>query len=72
MKNVVFWDVMSCGSCNNIVSEERIAVIIRVTGIGELRTKLTQASCEQILQILVTTSLRISLIVVTLMIETTR
>jgi hypothetical protein len=40
MKNAVAWDVMSCGSCKNRVSEELSASIIRVTRIGELGTTL--------------------------------
>jgi hypothetical protein len=40
MKNVVFWDVMPCGSCKNRLSEELSASFIRVTSIGELETML--------------------------------
>jgi hypothetical protein len=36
MRNVVFWDVMPCGSCKTDVSEEHIASIIRVETISEL------------------------------------
>jgi hypothetical protein len=43
-KNVVFWDVTSCVSCQNDVSDERIASIITVTIIGELGTMLAVAS----------------------------
>jgi hypothetical protein len=35
MKNVVFWDVMPCGSLRIDVSAERITSIIRVKTIGE-------------------------------------
>jgi hypothetical protein len=38
MKNAVFWDVTSCGSCKNGLSKERIAPIIRVKIISELGT----------------------------------
>jgi hypothetical protein len=34
----VFWDVTLCGSCKNEDSEERIASIITVERINELRT----------------------------------
>jgi hypothetical protein len=34
MKNIVYWDVTSFGSCRG--SEEHSVSIIRVTGIGEL------------------------------------
>jgi hypothetical protein len=44
MKNGVFWDVGPCGSFKNLVSEERIASIIRVERIGELRTTLAVTS----------------------------
>jgi hypothetical protein len=44
MKNAVFWDVTLCDSCKTEVSEERIASIIRVTGIGELGTTLAVTS----------------------------
>jgi hypothetical protein len=37
-KKAVFWDVTPCGSCKNIVSEKRIASIIRVDRISELGT----------------------------------
>jgi hypothetical protein len=38
MKNGVFWDVVSCGSCKNRRFRERTASIIRVTRIGGIRT----------------------------------
>jgi hypothetical protein len=38
MKNVIFWDVTPRGSCNNRLSKELSASIIRVTRIGELGT----------------------------------
>jgi hypothetical protein len=38
MKNYVFWDVTSCGSCRNRRFGGNIASVIRVTGIGELGT----------------------------------
>jgi hypothetical protein len=44
MKNGVFWDVMSCGSCKNRVSEELSASIIRMTRIGELGKTLAVTS----------------------------
>jgi hypothetical protein len=40
MKNAVFWNVTSCGSCRNDVSEEHIASIIRVRKMDELGTTL--------------------------------
>jgi hypothetical protein len=36
LKNAVFWDVTPRESYKNDVSEELIATIIRVTGVGEL------------------------------------
>jgi hypothetical protein len=42
MKNAVFWNVRPNGSCN--VSEERIASIISVKRISELRTTLVVTS----------------------------
>jgi hypothetical protein len=41
MKNGVFWDVMSCGSCKNRHFGERRASLIMVTRIGELGTTLS-------------------------------
>jgi hypothetical protein len=38
MKNAVFWNVMSCGSCKNRLSKDRIASINRVKRISELGT----------------------------------
>jgi hypothetical protein len=43
MKNIVFWDV-SAALVSTVVSEERIACIIRVTRIGELGTALAVTS----------------------------
>jgi hypothetical protein len=40
MKNAVFLDVTSCGSCKTDVAEELSASIIRVIRIGELGTTL--------------------------------
>jgi hypothetical protein len=52
MKIVVFWDVTPHGSCKNRhVSEERIASIIRVRGIGELGATF---AVNSVLQLLVT------------------
>jgi hypothetical protein len=50
MKNVVFWDVMTCSSLRTDVSEERIASIIRVTRIGALeqpKCLSLQEACSQ-------------------------
>jgi BRCT domain type II-containing protein len=44
VKNAVFWDVMSYGSCTADVSDERIASIIRVTRTCELGTTLAVTS----------------------------
>jgi hypothetical protein len=44
MKNAVFWDVTQCGSCKTDVSEERIASIICVTRVGEIRTTVAVTS----------------------------
>jgi hypothetical protein len=50
IKNTVFWDVTTCGSCKNRVSEEFIASIIRMTRIDKLGATLavlpTEARCE--------------------------
>jgi hypothetical protein len=40
MKNTVFWDVTTCGSCKTDVSEELSPSIIGVTRIGKLGTPL--------------------------------
>jgi hypothetical protein len=40
MNNGVFWDVTPCGFLTTDVSEECTASIIRVTGIGEIRTTI--------------------------------
>jgi hypothetical protein len=40
MKNTAFWDITPRASCENDVSEERIASIIMVTRISELGTTL--------------------------------
>jgi hypothetical protein len=44
MKNEVSWDVTPCGSFKKRFSEELSASFIRVTRIGELRTKLAVTS----------------------------
>jgi hypothetical protein len=49
MKNAVFWDVPSCGSCENRSSKEGIASIFRVTSISELGTMLVVTSNRNIL-----------------------
>jgi hypothetical protein len=50
MKHVVFWDVTPCGFVRTDVSEELIASIIRVTGIGELGTTLAVTSNRRTLR----------------------
>jgi hypothetical protein len=44
IKNGVFWDVTTCGTCKNRVSEERSTSFIRVARIGELGTTLAVTS----------------------------
>jgi hypothetical protein len=44
MKNAVFWHVTSCGSCKNRRFGGRIASVIRVERISELRTALAVIS----------------------------
>jgi hypothetical protein len=47
MKNGVFWDVTSCGSCKKTdISDELSASIIRETRIGELGTTLAVTATE--------------------------
>jgi hypothetical protein len=66
VKNAVFWDVTQCGSCKNYCLEERSTSIIRVTGIGELRTMLEVTSNRHIANV------PSSPILVTLMMEALR
>jgi hypothetical protein len=44
IKNVVFWDVTSCGSCKNRSFVGTCTSFIRVTRIGELGTALAVTS----------------------------
>jgi hypothetical protein len=48
--NAVFWDVTPVALVRTDVSEERIASIIRMTRIGELRTTLAVTSNRSTLQ----------------------
>jgi hypothetical protein len=69
MKNAKFWDVTPYGSCENDVSEERIASFIRVTRIDELGIALAVTSNRSTLRRNVIPSLPI---LVTLMTEALR
>jgi hypothetical protein len=70
MNNAVFWDVTTCGSCENRVSEELSASIIRVTRIGELGKMLTVTSNRSTLVVTVN-AVPSSPILFTLMMEGT-
>jgi hypothetical protein len=48
MKNVVFWDVTSCGFVITDVSEELSASFIRVTRLGELGTTQISSQSESV------------------------
>jgi phosphomevalonate kinase len=69
MKNGVFWDVMSCGSCKNRRFGELSISFIRVTRIGKLGTKLAVTSTDARALVLVTASIPSSQILVTQMKE---
>jgi hypothetical protein len=50
MKNAIFWDVPSCGACNNLRFGVTSHSIIRETRIGELGTTLAVKSNRRTLR----------------------